>query len=225
VTIAGYTWTLENMANADSIGVLPGVGLIIDPNANVSDTYTTTYNTPSIILPITNSLPNFNLFDYSLRLWMVCEITGANQNYEHFKGGFAKYKLVNGGTKYWAFWAKGWQDNARAYGHFIGNSAAATMPTALTSIDNNFLMIEWNNLYHTNYYYATKDVANTFDDVRSSMMFHDSYIVAGGMLDGGSLYAITGSGDLSIHLSCYPVNTSNSVSATVRRLRLEYKLK
>jgi hypothetical protein len=82
--VDGKTWTIENYANADVIQVLSGTGLQIDPNATASDYYPTVAarSAPLLWIPVTSLIPDYDISQDSLRLWVEMTTTGGDQNYE-----------------------------------------------------------------------------------------------------------------------------------------------
>ena len=110
IPLFGYNWFGQNLTgNVDSFGILPGVGLVLDPNGSNTDQFTSTFTAPTLFLPITRALADFNINEHELRVWSILELTGSNANYEVTRIGFAKYTEGVGGNpqNYYISWIKG----------------------------------------------------------------------------------------------------------------------
>lgn len=225
VTIGGQNWILQNMVNADSIGVQPGIGLIIDPNANNSDWYINVYTSPSIVLPVSRCIPDFNLSTH-LRLYSITEITGANTSYEILKLGFAKYPMPSNAGPYAAMFELGHTGAALllkpavVYHNSveIQRSSNPTVPAT-----NNCCMIDWTGPYDVRFNYCTAQPTSDFDQIKGELVLFTQYSSnTYSMTDPVTLHKLSGSGDFAIMMSNITVNTSNSVHGVIRRLRLDY---
>lgn len=221
-SLFGYSWITENMANVDSIAIVPGVGLVFDPNANSSDQFTSTNTAPSLILPMSRALPDYRQEDYELRLWAICEITGSDANFEVTRGGFARYPFSNGGsTMFFNAWARGYSNgNFFSHDNFYNGSQTGQGSTLGTT--TNAVCIHQKALTESDFFVAITAPSASFPVNPTA--------AAGFKLSSFQRYqgnvfisTVTGSADLAVHLNAFTVNTTNSFQATYKRLKLEYR--
>lgn len=220
-SLAGYSWITQNMVNADSIGVVPGVGLVLDPNGNSSDQYTNVYTAPSIILPLSRALPEYRQEDYEIRLWGLIEVTGSNQNYEMIRIGLARYPFQNGSTtQFFNSVAKGYNNGSITWHDRFWVGTVTTVPSTLGNSTNAFCLHQ-KALTESDLFVAITSPTASFPQHPTSA---DGYKLSSHQREYG-LFAtpITGSSDLAVHAEVITVNTSNSFQATIRRLKLQYR--
>ena len=230
-TLGGLPFVLENMANADSIATVAGVGLVIDPNATASDFFATVYTAPAAVLPINRSIPGFNLRDYEIRVWAIMEVTGSDANFEIADFGLTKYPQAAASTKYAVVAEKGFSNGSFTGYNALINATSIGGGTTVSAANCNAFMIQWRDLIDFDTYACNASVAQTFDQISGSLLLHGNWrgigqsLAGAGQGIGPTSHAISGSGDLAITLLAKPVNTNNSFQATFRRLRLDYRLR
>jgi hypothetical protein len=92
---------------------------------------------------------------------------------------------------------------------------------------DNCTLIEWHDLFNRDYHLTSVAPNASFEQASGSLILVGSARslgVASTIIHTGS-HQITGSGDFAIHLAAQTVNTSHTLSVTVRRLRLDYRRK
>ncbi len=217
--LGGYSWILENMSNADSIGVLPGVGLVIDTNGNSSDQFTSVYTAPSIIMPMSRTLADYRQEDYELRLWVNVEITGSDANFEVTRGGFARYPFFDGNTRFFDAYAKGFSGGAVAGFDNFYNGGVTSITLANPTTLNAFC-IHQADITRGDLFAASVAPSASFPSHPSSSA---GYKLQGFSRYVGNVFAstVTGSGDIAVHIEAFTVNANNSFWTTYRRIKLE----
>ena len=220
-SLFGFSWITENMANADSIGIVPGVGLVFDPNGNSSDQFTSTNTAPSLILPIVRAFPDYRQEDYELRLWAICEVTGSDANFEVTRGGFARYPFTNGNTAFFNAWARGFSNGA-FFSHDNFYNGGQTGAGSVLGTTTNAVCIHQKALTESDFFVNITAPSASFPrDPTESL----GWKLSSFQRYQGNVFAstVTGSVGIAVHINAFTVNTNNSFQATYKRLKLEYR--
>jgi hypothetical protein len=221
----GYNWIAENFAsNVDSFGILPGVGLVLDPNGTNTNQSNTVYTSPSLFLPITRAISDFDINEHELRLWALLEVTGANADTELTKMGIARYSNTGNPTAFYFNCGKGFSTSiggSALFFDFIYNSAFAASINTTAAPTHNVFMLHLKDHRGGDFYTGPYSATASFPNINDLNLNHRGSITA----IGSNPTMITSSNGYSIMLTAFPGAAGNSFQATYRRLKLEYRRK
>lgn len=233
--IGNYTWKIQNYANADSVSLVPSTGLVINPKNNLNLILSdTSYNSPSVVLPITNVIPDFNLLDYELRLWVHMDAEGDTENGEIAKAGFSLYPLSNPPT-YYLGWLKGrWGNMALAACQTIIKTEANKIVhygsdgINTTNNDVKNFIINWKDIQRVDMLACASELpAAGFDAIKDDFITHATFNLGSqNVYNATNYHNVNQPEKLAIHLTCVSdvaADTNNSVTARFKRIRLDFK--
>lgn len=224
-TWKGVTVTGVNVASAaDVFAIVPGTGLVIDHNATSTDFWLTTNSAPRIQLVLKDMIPGYLVGSTRVRVW--CEMANnADQNFEQSVFGIIKVPHVNNNVARWSF-NRVFENSFKVNGQVISGTAEYQYP--LASPDP-VCMIDFVDGQLTGYYSKAATAAATdanskeFDPTTISRRFTNRY--AGGGTTADLDRPIFSSPDsLAVFITAFAANTANNFQATIKRLRIEYKL-
>lgn len=89
-TIGSQTWTVANKANATTMGITAGQGLVITPNTTNSAYSSGARTMPLVSIPVTSLLSSYDSEAVDLRLWVYIAATNADQNTELVTAAFER---------------------------------------------------------------------------------------------------------------------------------------
>lgn len=222
IPLFGYNWFGQNLTgNVDSFGILPGVGLVLDPNGSNTDQFTSTFTAPTLFLPITRALADFNINEHELRVWSILELTGSNANYEVTRIGFAKYTEGVGGNpqNYYISWIKGFDAvNMAQTDNFYNGSVTRN------AFDNthNLFCVHLKDHRSADFYSGLVDTKDPIPDLSDPRVQHKCSFPN---IGNTNATMVTSSKGYSLMITAYPVGAGNSFQATYRRIKLEYRRK
>lgn len=229
-SIGGYSWIGENIASAaDFAGVAPGDGLRIDPNSTASDNYLTTRTAPILKLPLNRVIPNFNVSDHEIRVWAQWDVANSDANFEIALTALEKTDWTS--NRNFSFRSSKGFNSAYSptvfrNAQFLWNSSDFNVgDLSGSSGSNNLTVFHLRDLRNCSFF--TGRVTSSYATVNSLALPNVSSLTYVGQVNTpGSMFdtnIISGSGDLSFVWSVFPVNTNNSFSASLQRLRIEYR--
>lgn len=221
-TIAGLPIRIVNFNNAEFIGIVPGEGLIIDPNANSSDYYLTVHTAPTLYVTMSSMISDFNFSDYELRLWLQIYNQNDDANFEFYRWGFERANWSSN-QNYAALWQKGFASPSNFHGAAFWSGSVEYI-VAGVPVSNNIGCIHLLDDRNADYYSTSRSLGD-MPDTPAGTTFAGSVRGVGqhGLSTNNLTLAPiwnTGS-NVVITITSQPVNTNNSLRTVIRRMRLE----
>jgi len=244
-SIAGLNWDLWNSTNLVSVGIEPGVGMVVALGTAESSYpgYGAAITAPVLRLPITGVIPGWD-FTQELRLWTQYELTGAVANYQGLRVGIGNNDFGTGNSTNKPTLI--FQDSRYYYNgvsNFIdktlnGNATPGSWNLSLGAFDYGInvanisgSMIHLRQQQQCDWYHFSMSPGETFNEASQRMVWTAQGIgwyVTGQMAgikpnNGNSGMAIS-SDQMAILLA--PINyaaQSAGHTVTIRRLRLDYR--
>lgn len=244
-SIAGLNWDLWNSTNLVSVGIEPGVGMVIalGTNSSAYPGYGSTITSPVLRLPITGVIPGWD-FTQELRLWTQYELTGAVANYQGFRIGIGnndfgtgnstnKPTLIYQDSRYYYNGISNFPDKT-----LNGNAGSGNWNLNLSSydygIDSAYIsgsMIHLRQQQQCDWYHFSMAPGETFNEASERMVWTaqgNGWYITGQMVgikpNSGNSGMASGSHQMAILLA--PVNYGTQAAGhttTIRRLRLDYR--
>lgn len=221
VSIDGYTWNVENLANADFIGVIPGTGLQVDPNANSSDYYTNIRTSPLIWISIQSLVPDYDPTIDDLRVFVNLELTGSNANFEIASTALTKLPYPGNTTQFSHQFFRGYAGGSFTSSRsFLGNtiysgiSAASSSSAGLMVLSHNYTNF---GVYGLDYDYVT------YSFPTGSVKQNLGNFNLRGSTAGYQTIRFEYEPEIAFEFAAFPVNTANSFQATIRHLLIQRK--
>lgn len=218
-TIDGKTWYVENASAADELRVVHGEGLVIDPNSTSTDYYSSTRTCPNVQVKLTNLSSQLNVNDVSeIRVWCLIAASNIDNNFETIMVGLTKFQ-----SQQQAYCL------SRANVFVVKNFLRRTLDDSTWDIDlgtshitKNVFVLRWRGGNAVDGYVGN-DVSGAFPSSAS--------LVPLGTMTGessGTGYAfgpsrLTSADDLAFIFTVYPVNTTNAVRGSLKKLLIEYR--
>ena len=244
-SIAGLNWDLWNSTNLVSVGIEPGVGMVVALGTAESSYpgYGAAITAPVLRLPITGVIPGWD-YTQELRLWTQYELTGAVANYQGLRVGIGNNDFGTGNSTNKPTLI--FQDSRYYYNgvsNFIdktlnGNATPGSWNLSLGAFDYGInvanisgSMIHLRQQQQCDWYHFSMSPGETFNEASQRMVWTAQGIgwyVTGQMAgikpnNGNSGMAIS-SDQMAILLA--PINyaaQSAGHTVTIRRLRLDYR--
>jgi hypothetical protein len=221
-TIAGLPVRIANFNNAEFIGIVPGEGLIIDPNANNSDYYLTVHTSPTLYVTMSSMISDFNFSDYEVRLWLQFYNQNDDANFEFVRWGFERANWSSN-QNYAALWQKGFASSSNFHGAAFWSGSVEYI-VADVPVSNNIGCIHLLDDRNADYYSTSRSLGD-MPGTPAGTTFAGSVRGVGqhGLSTNNLTLAPiwnTGS-NVVITITSQPVNTNNSLRTVIRRMRLE----
>jgi hypothetical protein len=246
-SIAGLNWDLWNSTNLVSVGVEPGVGMVVAHGtaASAFPGYGSPITAPLLSLPIKQVIPNWD-FTQELRLWAVHELTGCVANYQGVRIGIGNNNFDRGNSsnrpsiifessryfetsKQKQFVDKTLFGNAAPFGGYLDLSSADF------GINNDYIsgsMIHLRQQSQCDWYHFSLAPTESWGTVEDKLVWTGQVAgwyaatsgVQGVKTNSASSGITSGSNDMAIFLA--PINYVSQTaghSVTIRRLRLDYR--
>ena len=244
-SIAGLDWELWNSTNLVSVGIEPGVGMVIAHGTgnSVFPGYLSNITSPVLRLPIVDVIPGWD-YTKELRLWAQYELTGAVANYQGFRIGignntfgtgneYAKPTIVFEDGRYFDT-SSLLQSPNKALNGDASQWAAYNMRSNDHGINNSYIsgnMIHLRQQQQCDWYHFSMAPGETFDDAAKRMVWSMQgfgYYVINGMASIAAYHGSSGiaSGTTQMAILVAPITygvQSAGHTVTIRRLRLDYR--
>lgn len=221
-TIGGYSWVGNNISSgADFVGIAPGDGLRIDTNATSTDFFNGNETAPVLRLNIADVVPRWNVNDYELRLW--AQMSGSQQDaqFEYCAVGFTRATFAASG-RYRMFAVHKANPGYVGAGQIDWDSTEAAASLAMTP--KNINVIHMTDIRTGSFYNATSTASYAGPNYAGFPDFN-SLTSAGTISTNLASPPISGSRDLCIAFWAMTLNTTNAFSASLQRLKLQYRVK
>ena len=246
-SMAGLNWDLWNSTNLVSVGIQPGVGMVIGLGTAQSNYpgHGVDISAPVLRLPITGVIPGWD-FTQELRLWTQYELTGVVANYQGFRIGIGnndfgtgdatnRPKLIFQDSRFYLdgtitnYPDKTNYGNSSSGGWYV-NFAATSVGISNSQISGS--MIHLRQQQQCDWYHFSMAPGETFADAAERMVWTCQgfgYLNSIGYLYGikpnhGTTGMASGSNQMAILLA--PINYAAQAAGhtvTIRRLRLDYR--
>ncbi len=229
-TIGGFPWLAENVANSDAFAIVPGDGLRIDTNATNTDNYLTTHNGPLIKIRFSDVIPNFNLSDYEIRAWAEWDVFNADANFEIALASIERTNWVSN-QNYSFRSSKGFNNSYsstvfRNVQLLNGSTDNVAFDLSGSSGSNNLTVFHMKNVREVTFFSGR--VTSSYSSANSVALPSAASLnyLGSAIAKPASVFDdrwVSGSGDLSFYFATLTGNTNNTFSASLQRLRIEYR--
>jgi hypothetical protein len=221
----GLSWTgLHIVGNTDQFAVVNGTGLVIDTNANNLDRYLTVDTAPRIYLPF-SQIPGYVHGATIVRVWFQSTTSGADANFEACERGIETIPFVSNSKYGWA-WVQ--TDTSNSIEVLAGSVSPASPSSPGSTFKAN--CIEMIGLDEIRFWAKVPTAAA--GDPNSSEFDLSGFTLnavwkstnpgsTGTLFKPADIFAAAGA-NLCAFLALKTGNTSNSVTCTYTRLRIEY---
>lgn len=224
--IGDIAWTGVNiLAGADSVANVPGDGLRIDTNSTNTDNGITSNTAPQVKFRLDQVINDWNLDDVEVRIWAQFNTSASsNASFNAAQVELARTNWANDSQNY-SFRSLRYHDGAsavRAVRGLYGSSQAFAQTHAQ---DHNIIIMHWRNPracdFFSSFYNGGHMTSNELVWPNISSTFYRGQ----GDLTAGNISPtwLTGSGDLSFVWSAYTQNNLNNMTASLQRLKVEYR--
>lgn len=221
VSIDGYTWNVENLANADFIGVIPGTGLQVDPNANSTDYYTNVRTSPLIWISIQSLVPDYDPTIDDLRVFVNLELTGSDANFEIASTALTKLPYPGNTTQFSHQFFRGYSGGSFTSSRsFLGSTLYSGINGASSSSAG--MMVLSHNYTNFGVYGLDYDYA-TYSFPTGSVKQNLGNFNLRGSTAGYQTIRFEYEPEIAFEFAAFPVNTANSFQATIRHLLIQRK--
>jgi len=212
VTIDGKTWYAKNVANVAEMRTVNGEGLVIDPSAVSSDLYGPTYTAPTWAIKWSDlGIPP----DSDYRIWLKFATTGIASDFETADFAIEQFQT----TTYRIALARLFSTGSGGQCWQVRRTLAGGTSTPASGTDNpshDVVLISGRGQGITSILTGAS-VGGNFPD-QASLTLRQLAVVD---FSGGNPAILHSTNNLAFAFACYPVNTSNSLRASISKFLVE----
>ncbi len=220
--IDGKTWTVENFSAVDSIGIVNGTGLVINPNATNSTYYTNIRTTPVISVPLSSLFSSFDPTVHEVRIWFHNDVTTCDSDFEIATFGITKIPYPGTSTQLTFHYCNGYSSGLggrfRCTRHFRGTNLNELYygPSETASL----LQMDRNG---SNFWFYSGTMSGGNFPAANSLTLRGVLSSVVGLSSTVSTITFNNPSDYNIEFTAYPSNTNNSFTSYLARMRVEYR--